>query len=204
MIKKIKFKKTKFPKIKFKSKRGVSALVATALLIFITVMAVGLVAYFIIPMIKDSLSTSQACNNARISVDTQRGYTCYRWVEDEETGELTKAELQFMVTREAQDFELKGILVSVGAGGSSKTFKIKKDTKYPWAKNWGDAEYGNKLILPGPGEQRTYIINLLHEDVNLIQSKPTTVGVFPIILVGEKEETCSGSAPPINIKSCTT
>ena len=58
------------------SKRGVSAVVATVLIVMITVAAVGIIWAVIIPMIKDNLGGSDSCKNMDVSVDVSQGYTC--------------------------------------------------------------------------------------------------------------------------------
>ena len=58
-------------------KKGVSAVVATVLIIMITVAAVGIVWAVIIPMIRDNLGSSNLCNDVDISIATLGGYTCY-------------------------------------------------------------------------------------------------------------------------------
>ena len=58
------------------NKLGVSAVVATVLIIMITVAAVGIIWAAIIPMVRDGLGSS-SCNDADISIVSSGGYTCY-------------------------------------------------------------------------------------------------------------------------------
>jgi flagellin-like protein len=77
-------------------KRGISAIVATVLIILITVAAVTILWSFIIPMVQDSLQLATMCNAAKPSIDFSSGYTCY----DSESNAI-------------------GILVRKDAGGSA-------------------------------------------------------------------------------------
>lgn len=58
-------------------KRGISAVVATVLIILITVAAVTIVWTAIIPMIKTNLELGAACLEADVLIDASSGYTCY-------------------------------------------------------------------------------------------------------------------------------
>ena len=60
------------------NKKAVSALIATVLIIGITIAAFGLIYTFIIPLIREGISTSQSCADAQISVVKEKGYTCFR------------------------------------------------------------------------------------------------------------------------------
>ncbi|MFH1521798.1 MAG: LamG domain-containing protein [archaeon] len=59
------------------NKRGISAVVATVLIILITVAAVAIIWAAIIPMIKTNLELGTACLEADILIDAGSGYTCY-------------------------------------------------------------------------------------------------------------------------------
>jgi len=64
--------------MRFTNKKGISPVIATILLILITVAAVTIIWAAIIPMIKDKTATSTACYDAtsRLTIDTQSGFTC--------------------------------------------------------------------------------------------------------------------------------
>lgn len=58
-------------------KRGISDVVATVLIILVTVAAATIVWTTVIPLIKNSLSGNDACLNADVSIDSVSGYSCY-------------------------------------------------------------------------------------------------------------------------------
>ena len=58
------------------NKKGISTIVATVLIILITVAAVAIIWMAIIPMIKNNLEGSSECLSADLDIDTFSGYTC--------------------------------------------------------------------------------------------------------------------------------
>lgn len=59
------------------NRRGVSTVVATVLIITITVAAIGIIRVAIMPMLKNSLTKGTDCKDIDITIDTYEGYTCY-------------------------------------------------------------------------------------------------------------------------------
>jgi len=98
-----------------RAKKSVSALVATVLLILITVAATGIIWSAVMPMITKSTKMSEACLNARLNIDTTAGYTCY----DE-----ANKQVYVMVRRGAEDFNLSGIKIQLSGDGKTKGYNI--------------------------------------------------------------------------------
>ncbi len=178
-----------------RNKKGVSALVATVLLVLITIAAVGLIWGAILPLIQRGLQQGQGCGvEVRLTINTQTGYTC-------STENWTKV----MVERPTEDFELVGMLLQVGGQGFTKSYEIRagqviggencldeetvaNETEalekgncsvYMWnGKNWTA-----KLELPAKGEARTYLVTDL-------PVKGEYASVAPIVKVGNTEVQC--------------
>lgn len=104
--------------MQIRDKKAVSALVATVLLILITFAAVGIIWGAVMPMITKAMQLSQACTNARLSIDTTQGFTCY--------SENTK-QISVSVSRGSNEFNLVGLGISVSGEGSRKAYSIKKE-----------------------------------------------------------------------------
>lgn len=160
----------------FRNNKAVSALVATVLLILITVAAVGIIWGAIMPMLNRAMEMGQACLNARLTIDTTSGYTCYK---------TTAQEAQIMIGRGAEEFDLAGMNVIVSGGGVSKTFKI-KTTGQNGVRMIGGA---TTLDLPEANEERTYMLSI---GTNLTQVEE--VKVAPISKVGNTERNCDVSS----------
>jgi len=101
------------------NKKSVSALVATVLLILITVAATGIIWSAVMPMITKSTKMSEACLNAKLSIDTISGYTCY----DE-----NKRVVNIMIKRGAEKFNLSGVQISLVSSGKTKSYYIYDDS----------------------------------------------------------------------------
>lgn len=116
-----------------KSKKGLSQVIATILLILLSVAAVAILAAAIIPFVRESLSGGKECFEAvgLLEIDTEKGYTCY------DSGEK---EVKVMIKKAAKDVELRGIKIAIFDGTTGKTHDIETD-------------------LPGKGEERTYTID---------------------------------------------
>lgn len=97
------------------SKRGVSAVVATVLIIMITVAAIGIIWVAIVPMIKDNLSGSIVCNDADLSIEILNGYTCYDSVNNIVAVQVVKG------TNEVNVSGLKFLISSLGSSISYST-----------------------------------------------------------------------------------
>lgn len=161
----------------YKNKKAVSALVATVLLILITVAAVGIIWGAIMPMLNSAMEMGQACLNARLTIDTTSGYTCYDTIENE---------VMIMVGRGAEEFELAGMSIIISGGGQSRTFQFKE----------GSAVGGVKMIdgtttiqIPSTNEERTYLLDIGTNLTSVEEAK-----VAPIARVGKTDRTCDVSS----------
>ena len=119
-------------------KKGISAIVATVLIILITVAAVTIIWAAIIPMISNQLGGATECFDASASLRVLSDYSCYN-----DTAGSEYVDVQ--VSRSTGDFELVGIDISGNYKGSSDTVKITTN-------------------LPDPNGAKVYRIGLSGED----------------------------------------
>jgi len=183
------------------NKKAVSAVVATVLIIMITVAAVGIIWAAIIPMVRDSLVKGTTCNDALsdISIGVE-GYTCrsaayqgclasapylkpadglcYTTVGFTGAGvaNVTLANISLQIKKGSN---AKVQLVAVNAllfkGGSSESVRINKtNTGYV---------IGN---LPGVNVEQVITLVGAYADV-------TSVQIAPVVTVGKTEEPCAGT-----------
>lgn len=141
-------------------KRGISAIVATVLIILITVAAVTIIWAAIIPMIQDNASFDDP--NTRLEVTTQGGYTFY----DTETKVLW-----VQVKRGADSEKIAYIEFIVSVGGNSIPFA------------WEDADTNTRFQAPAINAMKTYYLNLSGQIVDEI---PESVMVVPFFDRGGK------------------
>jgi len=177
----------------FRNKKGISALVATVLLILITVAAVGIIWSAVNPMISDNLKFGQACSDMRMSleVDSSSAYNCFN-----STSNITNV----VVSRGVDTLNLVGLqIIASGASGanpfeiklgSNKTnVKTSKDPNYAGTFAYGDIPVSNGAIA--------YNLN-----TSLI-GKPDKVAVSAIVKIGSTEKKCESSSPVV-IDSCAS
>ena len=156
-----------------KNKRGVSALVATVLLVLITIAAIGLIWGAILPIVQKGLGQSRACGlETRLIIDKTQGWTCF-----DKSGYVL-----VMVERPLTDFELAGIVIQVSGEGQKIVKEIRENRVEDVSMKQGN-EWTPTLELPDKGEEKTYNISV---DFNATQ-----VGVAPIVKQGASEVTCS-------------
>ncbi|MEK6933488.1 MAG: archaellin/type IV pilin N-terminal domain-containing protein [Nanoarchaeota archaeon] len=107
-------------------KRGVSTIIATVLIILLTIAAAALLAQFIVPYVKDNLSGSTECLNYRDYFQFKEklgnnNYNCYN------LGNNIKIKYGASISAVGNDsdFNIKGFnLVFIGSDGSTKPVRV--------------------------------------------------------------------------------
>lgn len=176
------------------SKRGVSAVVATVLIILITVAAVGIIWAAIMPLVRDSIDSSKACFDAQsdVSIVTDSGFTCIEetlvcsgiynttgcFSDAAYVANVTGGEVFVQVQKGPNnEFSLVGVQILVSINGSTLSEIVKES-------------------LPGNNEER--VINV----TNASYAGAQKVSIAPIVTVGRTEETCAVSQEVI-LSPCT-
>jgi len=148
------------------NKKGISAVVATVLIILITVAAVTIIWAAIIPMINNQLGSSTICLDAVSQVTIEdAGYTCYDAVTDS---------LNLQIKHGAKDFDLAGVQVLISVAGNTAS---------------NDVTTG----LPGPNEEKVIVITDAMTTADLT-TMPEKVEIAPIVTVGNTQQTCDISS----------
>lgn len=135
----------------FSKKRGMSAIVSTVLLVFVTIVAVVVIAGFIVPFVKNSLESGSECLDFSDSLqfDSSFGFTCVG--SDGLYGVTVRNSLQ-------EDFGIGGfVLVFMKDGGAKSVKVLVGDTA---GDEVGEIRMLNKteeLKIPERGEVRTYV-----------------------------------------------
>ncbi len=155
------------------NKKAVSAVVATVLIIMITVAAVGIIWAAIIPMVQNSLSKGTICNDALsdITLIAEKGYTCI----NKSSGNIS---LQIKKGPNSK-VELVAVDALIFVGGDSFAYRIEKT-------NNGTNNVSG--VLPTSNLEKTVYI------WNSTLKNATKVKIAPVVTVGNTEETCEGSS----------
>ena len=160
--------------------KGISAVVATVLIILITVAAVTIIWAAVIPMISNKLESATVCLDAVSQIQLlDEGYTC-------KTSD--GANISIQVRHGAKSFDLADVQVLVSAAGDTTMFKIMNGTTtlYP----------SSNILLPGVNEERVYVI-----DTSSITGTIDEVKIAPVVAVGNTEEVCDVSATRV-LRNC--
>jgi len=162
-----------------KNNKAISALVATVLLILITVAGVAIIWGAVMPMITRITQSGQACINARYNIDTTSGFTCA----------YSNGTVSISIARGAEQFEGIGAqLVILADNGNSKSITLDETS----------VATNNIAGLPDMNEMRTYVIGNLETGID----NPVQVSVAPIVKVGNTKTTCDVSAK-VTLTECS-
>ena len=135
------------------NKKALSALIATVLLILLSIAAIVILSSAIIPFVKEKMSEAQECSEIiktadALAIDAENGFACYY----DENG------LKAKITIHRGNIEIKGVRIAVRGGGDSKIVDITEGTLTDVKLLTPTGETTN-LVLPGKGGEKTYIIS---------------------------------------------
>lgn len=132
------------------NKRGISAIVASVMIILITVALVAILWSIIIPLINEQLAFAEQCRKATTNLvleDNCRTATNVSTSISRRSEEFNLVDIQYILTSDYQDY-LSTLIVT----------------------NWG-------FTLPGPNERRRYSVNLTNPPVFLTMQIAPVVNV---------------------------
>jgi flagellin-like protein len=166
-------------------KKAVSPVIATILLVLISISAVAIVANFVIQFINNSLEKGECYNLiGAVKIDDSQGYYCH--YQDEE---ISKEKIKITIERDIKSKEINGIIISISATTDSESFEIKQGSA-----DTGVSMYnGEDIVLPNKGERKTYEIT-----TNLPSDETLSAVIAPIAINGK---TCDQSKR-ITLQEC--
>jgi len=141
-------------------KRGLSAVVATVLILLITIVLVTILAQVVIPFARDNLQHSTECipYENYYNFDTSFSYNCYSVVSGKY---IYKISVKAASIADSQEEDADGFNLVVGSESSSKVVYVKKGTggscDVGGIKNLEDpCNSLSSLKIPNPGESQSY------------------------------------------------
>lgn len=164
-----------------KNKKGVSAIVATALILLITVAAVTVLWGVVIPMVRDNLQSAQACLNAPnvLEIKTTTGMTCYN---------TSNNRLYIHMGRSMANVDISHINIRpVDAEGHSENIKLTIESE----------ELGPNGGLK-PGNTHRFSHEYQVGSPNIV-----SVEITPVVKIGKAEYPCSDAVVSAEIPLCT-
>jgi len=174
------------------NKRGISAVVATVLIILITVAAVTIIWAAIIPLIQGQLDTTTSCLNAQTEITLESDFTCINRSSTHVTGIPTdKNFTNVQIKAGASSVSLYGVQVILYSGGDSKSILISNGS--------------TKKNMPSPNSAIVYQINLSEAKangaLNLEASKMDRIQIAPIVKEENTEQTCP-AGQILDLRAC--
>ena len=162
-----------------KNKLGMSTVVATVLIIALTVVTGAIVWSVVSNLVNKQLNEGEACFGVLDQVQLNNDFTCYN---------ATSHRMQFSIN--VGDINITGILVSVSFAGTSKSVTLTRDSQtLSDVKNYPGGSDGVKM--PGRNAGLTYFFEG-------IDSYPASVSIVPIV----KKEQCGSSDTIHQIDDC--
>ena len=162
------------------NKKGISAIIATVILIALTMAVVAIVWGVVTNLVSEQLEESGSCFNIFGKIELNSAYTCYNTSNNE-----------FLFSVNIGDLDVDKIVVSVSGQGTTKSYTITNEeqaiaglTRYPGGES--------NITLPEKNAGLTYISDEFAE-------RPDSIRVSPII--GETQCEVSDSIQPI--ESCS-
>jgi flagellin-like protein len=156
--------------IKMVNKKAISPVITTILLILVAIAAVGVVAGFIIPFVRENLRSE--CFDAvdQIEIDTASKYTCY-YMED------GHAILNVSVKRGAKPLGIERFMITVFGEGESDTFDVKEGLLLPEELGRVRMLDGSEIIeIPKVREMKTYSLNTTLSEITSTEIAPVVSG----------------------------
>jgi flagellin-like protein len=153
------------------SKRGISELISTVLIILITISAASLIYSFVSPLIRDAMAESKLCSNAGLEIVLED--SCYDAISKEAIIGISAG----------SNSDISGISV-VLAGVGTVSVRLLNGT-VSGVRESGEIA-GTLIDLPLPDEGRTYIIKT--------ENIPSSVTIYPIVKIGANEKVCKNYA----------
>ncbi len=158
------------------NKKAVSAVVATVLIILITVAAITIIWAAVIPMIRDNLEGATTCSDATtdLQIVTSGGYTCL--LDADANGDM---EPSVQVRRGSKDYTLVSLDILLTVDGDTTTT--------------------NQATTPGPNEEMTY--DVADGELAEVSGNIESVRIAPVIRIGNEEVTCDPSST-VTLTAC--
>ena len=127
------------------SDKGLSTVIATIMIVMLTMVAAAVLFAFIIPMIRENTQKSKECFDLRDQISIELGkYTC-----------SNSANTSIMIKR-GEKGEMIGFIVSLKVGGSSTRYEL-KDGSVTGVKMFN----GSSVIkIPQKGGSETYVFSI--------------------------------------------
>ena len=173
---------------KMKNRKGLSAVIATLMLVLLTLVLIGILWTVISNLVDTRLKNTESCFDIFEKVKINEQYTCFNV-----TG--ATEELQFSIS--LSDITINQLVISISGSGQQKSITLtNQDTLFPYLKPYNGA-YNTNVKLPQANSGLTYVYNLTSQGFS---GKPGKIEIAPIISGNQ----CDVSDTTSEIVYCTS
>ncbi|MFH1918244.1 MAG: hypothetical protein ABIJ14_04055 [Nanoarchaeota archaeon] len=164
-------------------RKAQAQVISTILLILLAVTVAGIIMAFVIPFVRNQLSSSDCFDVAdKLEITNNQQYTCYNNTDSNPTNRRMLVQVHLKDTD-----QIKGFTIELG-GASTTTHNI-KDGPAPTGVTMYDGS--SILNIPSQNQERTYKIEST--------TKPQLIRIYPII---EGDKTCGESSSITTVNDC--
>lgn len=149
------------------SKKGLSTVVETLLLVLLGIVLVGIVWTVVTNLIETRLDETESCIDVFEKVTIGDQYTCYN---------LTTQELHFSVS--IADLDVESVLIGISAEGTSKSIEVKATNSSSNLLRPFNGAYGDNFALPEKNGGSTYIYNMTRGGFS---GRPDSIKIVPVV-----------------------
>ncbi|MFH1451833.1 MAG: hypothetical protein ABIF88_01525 [archaeon] len=195
------------------NKKGISAIVATVLIILITVAAVTIIWAAIIPMVSNQLDEGNACLEATSKLSLgAAGYTCW----SDNMGDplsINDPGLVIQVKNGAGGAELEDIKVLYNVAGSSTTLTAIEGAGETFGRITTPPTVIGDVVTCGgdltnavtqlPGDNEAVVLCFQRTTGTIFNDQPVSVSIAPVIRIGDALKTCDIAATLPNVPKCS-
>ena len=178
-----------------KNKKGISAIVATVLIILITVAAVTIIWAAIIPMISNELGGATECFDASASLSVISDYSC--WTDEYCENTTTELPITTLTTESActpADTEWHNLSVDIQIGRATGDFTLLGVDISGSYRGTSDTVKMNSSNLPSANGAKVYIISVGTGDDQFNLDGIDAASVSARVESGQTDKVCDGSA----------
>ena len=134
-------------------KRGISSVIATVLLVLLTIATAGILAGILVPLVRDNINKSTECMDYTeyFSFDEDFGYNCYNMTNASYSVSVSAKTVEKEIEELVKGFELRFI-----QKGESDIVSVRdgEDVGNVSMINLGET----KIDVPGAGETKTFVV----------------------------------------------
>ena len=172
------------------NKKGLSTIVATSMVILITVVLVGMLILYLIPFVKNNLSKGSECldYDDYFTFEDSLGFNCYSLQDEKSIYYSVRAKNDAGAGNKIAGYDLE-----LFGAGISQTIEVREGSEINVLSMYGG---DRALSIPGAGSTLTY---KHHQDVSTGHKTYSYLNIYPALKSGR---VCGKRSDRLNLITC--